>query len=125
MKTLILTAVLAVFTITAFAQEENSAKSNDFVMASDDINIALYPGNSDAVTMILVKNNGQNVKIRVSDADNQVLYSKWFRKVNRAKVKYDISQFPAGAYTFDVIEGNKVLYSKTFSKRANTVAMAD
>jgi len=124
MKTLILTAAFIAFTVASFAQTETSLKSNDYVLNTDEISIAFYPTSTDHITMILMKNSDQRVKVRVTDADNQVLYEKKYGKVNNARIKYDISEFPSGNYTFEVLKGNKVLFGKNFNKIENTLALA-
>ncbi len=124
MKTLIVTAVLVVLTTTTFAQKETSAQSNDFVLNSEQITVAFYPNSNDAVTMILSKDEGQRVKVRVTDSNENVLYAKRYSKVNSAMVHFDVSEFPAGNYTFEVVDGNKVLYTKTITKRDNAIALA-
>ena len=124
MKTLVLTAALVVLTVATYAQNENSVKSNDYVLSTDEISIAFYPNSSDEVTMILSKDEGQKVKVRITDSNDMTLYSKKYGKENNARVKYDVSKFPAGEYTFEVIEGNEVLFTKNFTKRENTLALA-
>ncbi len=125
MKTLILTAALVVLTTATFSQSEPSAIPNDFVMAGDEISVVFYPNSSQAVTMILSKEEGQTVKVRVTDSNEKVLYTKRFGKVNKAMVKYDVSNFPSGEYTFELLSGKDVLYSKKFTKREGTVAMVN
>ena len=125
MKTLIVTAALVVLTTTAFTQQETSAKANEFVLSSEEISIAFYPNSANALTMILSKEDGQKVKVRLTDSDDKVLYSKRYSKVNNTKVKYDVSEFPSGEYTFEVVKGGEVLYTKNFTKREHTVALVD
>lgn len=125
MKTLILTAALVVVTATAFSQSETTVKSNDYVMATDELSIAFYPNSADAVTMIMTKDDDQKVKVRISDAGDKVLYEKRYARVNSTKVKYDVSAFPSGEYTFEVLNRKEVVYTKNFTKREGTVALAD
>ena len=125
MKTVVLTAALVVLTIATFAQKESPVKSNDFVLNTDEISIAFYPNSTDAVTMILTKDNDQKVKVRVSNSDEKVLYERRYARINRTKVKYDVSEFPSGEYTFEVIKNNEVIFSKNFTKREGTIALVN
>ncbi len=125
MKTLILTTAVVVLTTLSFAQNEMQSNSNEFVLNSENVSVAMYPNSADAITMILSKAPDAVVKLRVKSDSDEVLYQKKFRKVDNARVKYDISEFPTGEYTFEVVEGKEVLYTQKFSKRAGTLAIAN
>jgi hypothetical protein len=125
MKTLILTAALVVLATASFSQEATSAMSNEFVMTSDDLSVAFYPNSTDAVTMIMTKDDNKKVKVRVSDSNDKVLYEKSYSKISHTKVKYDVSAFPSGEYIFEVLNGKEVLYTKNFTKRDGSVALVD
>jgi len=125
MKTLILTAALVVLTVATYAQKETLVSSNDFVLNTDEISITFYPNSADAVTMIMTKDDDQEVKVRMTDSNEKVLYERKYRKINNVKVKYDVSEFPSGEYTFEVLKGKEVIYNKNFTKREGTVALAD
>ncbi|MCB0805464.1 MAG: hypothetical protein KDC05_06660 [Bacteroidales bacterium] len=125
MKTSILTAALVVLTTVIFAQQENTTMKNDFAMASDDVSIAFYPKTAEALTMIMTKDEDQKIKVRFSDEDNKILFQRKYSKVSGTKVTYDVSEFPSGEYTFEVVKDKEVVYSKTFSKRDGAVALVD
>ncbi|NOR86519.1 MAG: hypothetical protein GQ527_02805, partial [Bacteroidales bacterium] len=63
----------------------------------------------------VVKIPGELVKIRVKE-NNKVLYQRSFKKWAIADLQYDISQFPSGEYTFEIIKDRKVVYSKVVEK---------
>jgi hypothetical protein len=125
MKTLILTTALVVLATLSFSQDEMKSASNEFVLNSENVAVAMYPNNSDAITMILSKSPDAVIKLRVKSESDRVLYQKKFKKVDNARVKYDISEFPSGDYTFEVVNGKDVLYSQKFSKKAGILAIAD
>lgn len=125
MRTLILTTAMVVFTTLSFSQDETKKQSNEFVTNTEDVSVAMYPNKGDAITMILEKSPETTVKLQVISTENEVLYQKRFKKVDKTRVKYDISEFPAGEYTFEVVQGKDVLYSQKFSKRDGELAIAE
>ena len=124
MKTLILTTAMVVLATLSFSQNESKVESNEFVKSDDGVTIVMYPNSGDAVTMILSKTPESKVKLQVKSSADEILYSKKFNKTDKARVKYDISEFPSGDYTFEVVKGKDVLYSQKFSKRDGTLAIA-
>ena len=125
MKTLILTAALVVSTTLSFSQESFVLPSNEFAKNTEDVSVAMYPNSADAITLILAKSSESVVKLRVKSESDRVLYQKRFKKADNARIKYDISEFPSGEYTFELIKGKDVLYSQKFSKKEGTVAIAN
>lgn len=124
MKTLILTIALLVITSLSFAQENQVADSNNIVFDSESVQCVMFPVSNDMVTMILEKDPGEKVNVRIKSSNSDLLYQKRINKVDKARVKFDISQFPTGEYTFELVQGKEVLYTKIFSKKDETVALA-
>ncbi|HRX97193.1 MAG TPA: hypothetical protein P5514_09640 [Bacteroidales bacterium] len=125
MKTLILTTAMVVIATLTFSQNENQVTNNQFVHQGEDVTVAMYPNSGDAVTMILSKTPETKIKLVVKSDNDEVLYQKQFKKIDNTRVKYDISEFPSGEYTFEVVQGKDVLYSQKFSKRDGTLAIAE
>ena len=125
MKTLILTTAMVVIATLSFSQNENQVTNNQFVHQGEDVTVAMYPNSGDAVTMILSKTPETKIKLVVKSDNDEVLYQKQFKKIDNTRVKYDISEFPSGEYTFEVVQGKDVLYSQKFSKRDGTLAIAE
>ena len=125
MKTLILTTAMVVLTTLSFSQNELAAKSNDYVLNSEDLTVAMFANSEDQVTMILLKNPETVVKLKVKSENNRVLYTKRFKKADKSHVRYDISEFPTGEYTFEIVKDKDVLYSQKFAKRDSALAIAN
>lgn len=124
MKTLVMTTALLMLVAIASAQEKPIADSNNIVFEGEHVKCVMYPGSNDMITMILEKDPGEKVSLRIKQSDSEILYQKRMNKVDRARVKFDISEFPSGEYTFELVQGNSVLYTKNFSKKDESVALA-
>ena len=122
MKTLVMTTALLMLATIAFTQEKMQADSNNIVFEGKHIKCVMYPSNNDMITMILEKEPGEKVNLRIKQSDSEILYQKRMNNVDKARVKFDISDFPSGEYTFELVRGNKVLYTKNFAKKDETVA---
>ncbi|HPE57892.1 MAG TPA: hypothetical protein PK904_15905, partial [Bacteroidales bacterium] len=104
----------------------NRSRLGGFILRQgEDVTVAMYPNSGDAVTMILSKTPETKIKLVVKSDNDEVLYQKQFKKIDNTRVKYDISEFPSGEYTFEVVQGKDVLYSQKFSKRDGTLAIAE
>ena len=57
------------------------------------------------------------MKVRVYNESGELLYSHVLRKKGDAKFGYDISQFPAGNYTFKLFKNRESIYSKIIMKQ--------
>lgn len=125
MKTLILTTALVVLTTILFAQNEDEKKENQTVLNTEDVKAIIFPNSNDMVTLVLEKKPGELVTVKVKDEDGKVLYTKRMKKVDTTKTKFDIHEFPAGAYTFELVHNREVLYTKRINKTENTIAAAD
>jgi hypothetical protein len=124
MKTLILTAALGVLTTISFAQNEETKKENQLVLNTEDVKASIFPNSNDMVTLVMEKKPGELVTIKVKDEDGKLMYVKRMKKVDSTKTKFDIREFPAGAYTFELVHDRKVLYSKEITKSENAMAVA-
>ncbi len=125
MKTLILTTALVVLTTLTFAQSENENKEVHKVLNTEDVKASIYPNSNDMVTLMLQKKPGEVVTIKVKEESGKLLYAKRIKKADTTRTKFDIHEFPAGEYTFELVKDRKVLYSKKISKSYNVIATAE
>jgi hypothetical protein len=102
------------------AQNEKNDKSNitkfEQVQVSYDMKDMVTVEYSDALTQ-----NPWKMKVRVYEESGKLLYSSVSRKKGNATVGYDISQFPAGNYTFELYKNRESVYSKDIVKQASIV----
>ena len=125
MKTLILTTALLILTSLMFAQQKTASLSTDKVLVTDQVKCVIFPNSSDMVTMIVDKPPGEKVNVRIKEGNKKVLYQKRIKKDDKTKVRYDISKFPPGEYTFELVKGKEVLYTKTITKKDEAIVIAD
>jgi len=59
------------------------------------------------------------MKVRVYEESGKLLDLYVYRKKGNAKVGYDISQYPAGNYTFDLYKNRVLVYSKSIVKQSS------
>ena len=62
------------------------------------------------------------VTIKIKEENGKLVYTKRIKKIDSIKTRFDIQEFPAGEYTFELVKNRKVLYSKKISKSENVVA---
>jgi hypothetical protein len=106
------------------AQNEKNDKSNitkfEQVQISYDMKDMVTMEYSDALTQSPWK-----MKVRVYKESGKVLYSSVSRKKGNVRVGYDISQFPAANYTFELYKNRELVYSKVIVKQESIVAIAN
>jgi len=122
MKTLILTAALVVFTTFSFAQLPKPEVNDTLKPMNADIEVAILQNADDQVNILMAKEPGKLVKIKVYE-DNKLLYVRRVKKAGTANIKYDISAFPDGEYVFQVEKDKKVVFSAKVRK--GPAALAD
>lgn len=59
----------------------------------------------------------RKMKIRVCKESGELLFSKLLYKKGDVKIDYDISQFPAGNYTFELYKNSVAVCSKVIVKQ--------
>jgi hypothetical protein len=64
------------------------------------------------------------MKVRIYEESGKLLYSDISRKKGDTRIDYDISQFPAGNYTFELYKNRVLVCSKTIVKQVS-IANAD
>jgi len=121
MKTLILTTALVVFTTLSFAQESVKELDDSVKLVKSDIEVALLQNSEDQVKLLMAKEPGELVKVKVYE-DDKLLYQRRIKKAGTAHITYDISQFPDGTYVFQVEKDKEVVYSKSVSKGQTSLA---
>lgn len=115
MKTIILTLALLSLSLISNAQFHHSEVPDSCSFITNDLRAAIYKDNDSMINVRIVKIPGELIKIRVS-GNNNVLYQKRVKKWAIADLVYDISQFPKGEYTFEIIKNKEVVYSKTIER---------
>jgi hypothetical protein len=112
MKTLTLTIVLAFIATFSYAQFPQSSSPDSCCYTAEDLRASIYLGSPEMVYVKVAKKIGDKVKIRVME-NHKVLFQKNYRKWALVDAKYNISQFPDGEYTFEIIQDKKVVFSQT------------
>jgi len=123
MKTLVLTAALAVLTAVTFSQN-NSEKSNELKSESAKVKVAMYSNVSDQVTFIVVKEPEDKLNLKIKDEKGSLVYEKSLRKPESRKITFDLKSLPSGEYTFELVKGKDVLYSNSVSKGSASMAFS-
>lgn len=54
--------------------------------------------------------------VKVWDSNGDLIQKHWFGKYDSLVVGIDIALLPAGSYTFELIDGNGSIYTKTLVK---------
>lgn len=111
MKTLLLIIAMALLATFSYAQFPPSTAPDSCCYEADDLRASIYLGRPEMVYVQMAKIIGDKVKIRIKEK-NHVLYQRNFKKWALVDVKYNISQFPEGAYTFEIIQNKEVVYSQ-------------
>lgn len=115
MKTITFTLILVLITGISFAQFPQSSSPDSCCYVEDDLRAAIFEGNPDYIHVKVAKKPGDKVKIRVKDK-NKTLYAQNYKKYARVDVQYDIREFPTGTYTFEIVQGKEVVFSKIIDK---------
>ena len=125
MKTLVMTTALVILTTFSFAQITPYESTKDIVFNTENIKCVMFSNSNDMVTMILDKEPGEKVNLRIKDSEDNLLFQKRINKVDKTRLRLDISEFISGDYTFELTQKKEVLYTKTFAKRDKTIVMAN
>ncbi len=125
MKTQILTIALATLGMVAFSQTANDRSADKAATKKSDVKCMIVQTDDDMVTVLFDKKAGDPVKIKVLENKNGVLYTKRIKKGTGGRIKYDISQFPAGTYVFELVKDKKVIYSKEVTRETNMMAASN
>ena len=121
MKTLILTTALVVITTFSFAQLPKPEVNDTLKLKNTDIEVAILQNADDQVNLLMAKEPGKLVKIKVYE-DNKLLYIRRVKKAGTANIKYDISAFPDGEYVFQVEKDKKIVFSAKVHKGPASLA---
>lgn len=99
----------------SYAQFPQSSSPDSCCYVEDDLRAAIFEGNPDYIHVKVAKKAGEKVKVRVKNK-NKTLYAQNYKKYARVDVQYDIREFPTGSYTFEIIQGKEVVFSKQITK---------
>ena len=111
MKTIILTLAFIAIATLGFAQFPQSTSPDSCCYVADDLRVAIFQDNDSFINVKIAKIPGELIKIRVKE-NNKTLYQRRVRKHAITNLLYDISQFPIGTYSFEIIKDNEVVYTK-------------
>ncbi len=111
MKSIVLTFALALIASLSFAQFPQTQSPDSCCYVANDLRASIFSANDALVNVKVAKKAGDKVKIRVKE-DNKVLYTKNYKSYELVDLQYDISQFPEGNYTFELVQNNRVVFSK-------------
>ena len=111
MKTIILALAFIAIATLGFAQFPQSTSPDSCCYVADDLRVAIFQDNDSFINVKIAKIPGELIKIRVKE-NNKTLYQRRVRKHAITNLLYDISQFPIGTYSFEIIKDNEVVYTK-------------
>jgi len=111
MKSIVLTFALALIASLSFAQFPQTQSPDSCCYVANDLRASIFSNTDALVNVKVAKKAGDKVKIRVKE-DNKVLYTKNYKSYELVDLQYDISQFPEGNYTFELVQNNRVVFSK-------------
>jgi hypothetical protein len=121
MKTMILTAALAVLTAITFAQT-TLVSEKEVLSGNDNIKVAMYPTSTDQVTFIVMKQPDDKLNLKIRDEKGNLVYEKRLCKPSSRKITFDMHNLAEGNYTFELAKGKLVLYSNGITLGSETLA---
>lgn len=119
-KVILLAALFSLATLTSFADEKpKSQKSSDSKTTTKQvINIQSY--DKDLVILRAVKpdySEAQRFNLRVVSDEGKTVFTGAYERKDDLGVPFDLSELPAGTYTFVAYKGFKTLYTKEVVKK--------
>ncbi|MDP2721206.1 MAG: hypothetical protein Q8O72_00500 [Bacteroidales bacterium] len=118
MKSIFLTLSLALIATFSYAQFPQKKTPDTCCYVAPELRVAIFTDNNAIVNVKVAKNPGDKVKIKVLE-NNKVLYQKIYKSWALVDVKYDISQFPKGQYTFEIVQDKEVVFSQIIHVNAS------
>jgi hypothetical protein len=119
LKTILITVVIIVLAgsfASALAQNTNEEKSAEIL--EPKIKISIGTNNLIVVRYQDTMNERRQKKVvRIFDEFGYLVFHSHLKQKGNARVRYDISQFPDGNYTFKVFEKYKLICSKNIAKQ--------
>lgn len=83
--------------------------SNINAQNSNDLVTSINQKNNDTIEVFLQKQSADVVKVNIYGKTGVLLNRNTLRKENIKKYVYDISSFPAGVYTLEIVNNNSVI----------------
>ena len=114
MKTFTLTLAMALIATLSFAQFSKAQGPDSCCYKAEDLRASIYMSSPNMVNVEVAKEIGDKVIIRVKE-NYKTLYRKSYKSWALVDAKYDISKFPEGEYTFEIIQDRKVVFSQTIN----------
>jgi hypothetical protein len=124
MKSFFLSISLVVICIFSFAQNTNPNSALNDAYKSNRLTVSISPNNNSMVNVLVAKIPEEQIKIRVKE-NKKVLYQKSYKNYAQVNLQYDISQFPTGKYTFEIIQDEKVVYSKVIIRKNSIMTLVE
>lgn len=119
MKSIVLTFALALIASFSFAQFPQSKSPDSCCYVANDLRAAIFMTNNSLINVKVAKKMGDKVKIRIKE-NNKPLYIKSYNKYEWVDLQYDISQFPEGKFTFEIVQNKEVVYTQTIDHQSIT-----
>jgi hypothetical protein len=123
MKTFTITIVLALIATFSFAQFPQSTSPDSSCYDSQNLRAAIYKSSPSQVSVKVAKALGEKIKIRVKE-DHKVLFTQNYKRWALVDVQYDISQFPKGEYTFEIIQNKEVVFSQIINTESTEESLS-
>jgi hypothetical protein len=112
MKAQVLTVVFSViFGISTVFSANNTGK-DPVTNQNNTFQCAIYKSSTNIVTLNMVKPAGENIVVKVYSENGNLMSYKKLKRVDSARIRFDLSPLPKGNYIFKVVEGDQELYIK-------------
>lgn len=112
MKSIIITIVLALTATLGMAQFPQSQTTDTNCYVSENLRAAIIDKDGSIVEVKIAKLPEEVVKIRIQDK-NEIIHQTRVKKHAIVDLDFDLSNFPKGEYIVEILDGNKLVYSKT------------
>ena len=114
MKSIILTIALALTATFGMAQFPQSQTADTNCYVSENLRAAIVDKDGSIIEVKIAKLPDEVVKIRIQD-ENEIIHQTRVKKHAIVDLDFDLSNFPLGSYTVEILDKNKLVYSKTIS----------
>ncbi len=114
MKTFTLTLAMAFIATLSFAQFSKAQRPDSCCYKAEDLRASIYMSSPNMVNVEVAKEIGDKVIIRVKE-NQKILYRKSYKSWALVDAKYDISKFPKGEYSFEIVQDKKVVFKQVIN----------
>lgn len=113
---------MALIATLSFAQFPQSSSPDSCCYQDESLRAAIYMETPTYVNVKVAKIIGDKVKIRVKEG-NEVLFTQNYKSWARVDIQYDISQFPEGEYTFELIQNKEVVFTQVINNTSEALSL--